>query len=864
MTDYRYRAFLSYSSTDDKMSHRLLRALETYRTPRRLVGSQGTWGEVLRRIYPVFRDREEFAASSDLGASIQKALRESQFLVVLCSRAAARSAWVNQEIKDFLALGREGRLLTVILDGEPGVSISGDQENECFPPALSAALGSGAVPLAADLRAGKDGWNLASVKLRAAILGVSLDELILRDRRRKRQRWAIGLTSGALLTAILGVGLHEIQTGRAEQRSQALIAEADEAYRDPQRWPIAAALYGRAITEAPARMRLDHLYAGFDVMARLRPVARVVEDVPNLSVFNWRGRSYVKWHRRAVQLSDQPMTVFKLVHDGTTLVVSDIRGLVRSYEVSTLSELWRMQLLSKDGACSIEDMGEAVRVGARWVEGGVTLSATHFQNVLVTHDSYKISSAHGQVFDADVVCGDAVGATGSDDQSRKVAVSKDVGKKVTDLPFPDILPEETRWATAPNGVGYSLRGEKRLGVLARLPLFNRWKGEMMSGWSDEEGVGALYDGSYTKGPERIDRCGNSTFTLGIVLWGMGGGEVAVCELSGASAPVCSVVGYGVDYLDGAISPRCDLIVLAGHDLVGGRGLIALTPEVLRSGAVAKFDASPTLPINRLLSPVFSPSGSSVAAIGGDAKIYVFRNRGGRLEFSGAHDAGKLGTLLELAYVGEDRLAVLSARDGRLRLAIVSEDLAEDLQLPIPESLLDRDTVVLSDGTTSMLTRERTERDRSVAEGGDGLGHGHLVAGWEVALDATPDGRFLALVTRSGAQLYAVEQGVPLGQPFPFDPYPAYGEDSEFVILEDENGRTSVSSPWSSRVKDHVAIAFSDGVLTLSIGELSFVRQMPGLDDAREILERLQERTGIDTSDGATLLGVLMHSTPTPN
>jgi len=85
------------------------------------------------RLFPVFRDREELQVSADLSGRVNEALAESRYLVVVCSPNSAQSLWVNQEIKFFKKLGREDRVLSLIVGGEPH---SSDSSKECFPEAL--------------------------------------------------------------------------------------------------------------------------------------------------------------------------------------------------------------------------------------------------------------------------------------------------------------------------------------------------------------------------------------------------------------------------------------------------------------------------------------------------------------------------------------------------------------------------------------------------------------------------------------------------------------------------------------------------------------------------------------------------------
>ena len=113
---HRYKAFISYSHEDEEIARWLHRALETYRVPRRLRQAHGIRSE---RLAPIFRDREEFASSSDLSASIREALAASAALIVICSPAAARSRWVNAEVETFLEAD-DARVLCLMTGNESG------------------------------------------------------------------------------------------------------------------------------------------------------------------------------------------------------------------------------------------------------------------------------------------------------------------------------------------------------------------------------------------------------------------------------------------------------------------------------------------------------------------------------------------------------------------------------------------------------------------------------------------------------------------------------------------------------------------------------------------------------------------------
>jgi tetratricopeptide (TPR) repeat protein len=190
----RYTAFLSYSHKDAAAAGRLHRRLETYRIPRRLVGAETARGPVPARLAPIFRDREELPAATDLSTTVREALARSGALIVLCSPAAAESLWVAEEIETFRKLHPDCPVLAAVLDGDPP---------DCFPPVLRAFGRDGTwhEPLATDLRRHRDGTRLGLLKLVAGITGVGLDALVQRDAARRIRR--VMAVTGAALIAML-------------------------------------------------------------------------------------------------------------------------------------------------------------------------------------------------------------------------------------------------------------------------------------------------------------------------------------------------------------------------------------------------------------------------------------------------------------------------------------------------------------------------------------------------------------------------------------------------------------------------------------------------------------------------------------
>ena len=224
---FNYRALLSYSHADKAWADWLHRRLETYRLPAALVGREGPMGPIPARLAPIFRDRDELAAATDLSTEINAALAQSMYLVVVCSPAAARSRWVDEEIAVFKRLHGEDRVRAIIIEGEP---FSGDPATECFPASLRLRFDANgertsepAEPIAADARRQGDGRKYAFLKLVAGLSGARLDELVRREQQRRNTRLALLSTALAALVVVLSA----LTWDALRQRNAARLAQAE-------------------------------------------------------------------------------------------------------------------------------------------------------------------------------------------------------------------------------------------------------------------------------------------------------------------------------------------------------------------------------------------------------------------------------------------------------------------------------------------------------------------------------------------------------------------------------------------------------------------------------------------------------------
>lgn len=246
---YRYNAFISYRHVepDRKWAKWLHSALETYRVPAKLVRER----RIPARVGRVFRDEEELPASADLNSEIESALQGSKFLIVICSRRTPESEWVNKEVIRFRQLGRDERILALLIEGEP---------QEAFPRSLreirrTITDGQGRTieeieevePLAADVRplparmeSPRYLKRMARLRLLACVLGCRFDDLRQREQERRMQRLSyLSALMIALFTVMLALsGAAVYQKGQADRHriaaETALERESDERRRAEQ------------------------------------------------------------------------------------------------------------------------------------------------------------------------------------------------------------------------------------------------------------------------------------------------------------------------------------------------------------------------------------------------------------------------------------------------------------------------------------------------------------------------------------------------------------------------------------------------------------------------------------------------------
>lgn len=211
-TAYKYFAFICYSRKDSKAAAWLQKRLEWFPYPVKLVPEEFRPPHD-RYIRPIYRDRPHLDVTDEhYWTNISRALKESRYLIVLCSPHSAKSEPVNMEVAHFLEThGNNASLVVpIILSG----NVTSEGNDGAFCPALR-ALGDAlinrnlATMVPDALAAEQDAWEQGFVSLVSYLLRVqrtAIGDHIQREAKRQAKvirRWLVVVV---MLTIIAAFG----------------------------------------------------------------------------------------------------------------------------------------------------------------------------------------------------------------------------------------------------------------------------------------------------------------------------------------------------------------------------------------------------------------------------------------------------------------------------------------------------------------------------------------------------------------------------------------------------------------------------------------------------------------------------------
>ena len=217
-------AFISYSRRDKEFARRLGAALRAYAPPKGL-------GLELRHL-DIFRDEEDFTGV-EYHQAVHRHLQASRRLVLICSPNARKSEYVNDEIRQFVAMRGADSIVPVLCGGLANNEARDDQEEEkAFPEALCAAL---RMPLAIDYRGfdpagkqkvNKDAFHGAWCSLLANLYGLSRSEVEQREKKReaRRRRITRSIVGGIMATLLAATAISVTFWRQAVEQRRAAVA----------------------------------------------------------------------------------------------------------------------------------------------------------------------------------------------------------------------------------------------------------------------------------------------------------------------------------------------------------------------------------------------------------------------------------------------------------------------------------------------------------------------------------------------------------------------------------------------------------------------------------------------------------------
>jgi WD40 repeat protein len=213
----RHDAFISYSRKNEPFADHFERALESFTSPKGLRSE--------RRRLEIFRDKQDFTGN-EYHHSLEKHLKDSTKLIVVCSPEAVQSEYVNDEIRRFAGLRGASNIIPVLHSGIPNNEAGPGQESQrAFPQALCEIMD---MPLAADYR----GWTPKKARINggryrdawytvlANLYDVSRAEIEERDSRRRARLRRMALASAGVILALIAVIGSVAWKSRGEARAK--------------------------------------------------------------------------------------------------------------------------------------------------------------------------------------------------------------------------------------------------------------------------------------------------------------------------------------------------------------------------------------------------------------------------------------------------------------------------------------------------------------------------------------------------------------------------------------------------------------------------------------------------------------------
>jgi tetratricopeptide (TPR) repeat protein len=213
-----YDAFISYSHAKDKPIASALQSV--------LQRLGKAWYK--RRSLRVFRDDTSLSATPHLWPTIEVALRDSRFLILVASPESASSPWVQKEVEYWLENKSIETLLIAVTQGSLSWdALKGDFSWNDSPPLPAALKGRFAnEPRWVDLRNYRAGANPRehqfldlAADFAAAVHGIPKEDLLSQEVRQQRRALSLAWSAATLLLALVAVSVWNWSSAVAEKKA---------------------------------------------------------------------------------------------------------------------------------------------------------------------------------------------------------------------------------------------------------------------------------------------------------------------------------------------------------------------------------------------------------------------------------------------------------------------------------------------------------------------------------------------------------------------------------------------------------------------------------------------------------------------
>ncbi len=207
LQDKKYDAFISYrhANLDKFVAETLHKQLERFKIPKQIRKDKG----LEKKDILIFRDQDELPLSSNLAEPITEALKNSEYLILICTPRLLESEWCKREIETFIEFHKKEHIFTVLAEGEPEDSFPKqllyNEVEELDDTGNKVIRVKSIEPLAADVR----GENFKQVKKKikreklrilAPMFGLGYDDL---KQRHKEQKMKRALSISAIIATFL-------------------------------------------------------------------------------------------------------------------------------------------------------------------------------------------------------------------------------------------------------------------------------------------------------------------------------------------------------------------------------------------------------------------------------------------------------------------------------------------------------------------------------------------------------------------------------------------------------------------------------------------------------------------------------------